>query len=109
VCPAFKASVYLYNSPNLARDILYVNQKLNGDKKMLASQCRMARAALGLTVRELAKRADVSHDTIIRLEGGQELKKSTVGKVKGAFEAAGIEFTNGGEPGVKLKRPSEQR
>lgn len=25
-------------------------------------------------------------------------------KVQRAFEAAGVEFTNGGEPGVKLRR-----
>jgi transcriptional regulator with XRE-family HTH domain len=72
---------------------------------MLATQCRMARAALGLTVRELAERAGVSHDTIVRLEGGQELKESTVKKVRETFEAAGIEFTNGMEPGLKIKSP----
>jgi len=66
----------------------------------------MARAALGLTVRELAEKAGVSHDTIVRLEGGQELKASTVSKVRETFEAAGIEFTNGAEPGLKIKSPS---
>jgi DNA-binding XRE family transcriptional regulator len=72
---------------------------------MLAMQCRMARAALGITVRELADLADVSHDTIVRIEGGQELKESTVQKVRTAFEVKGIVFTNGGEPGVKITHP----
>jgi DNA-binding XRE family transcriptional regulator len=72
---------------------------------MLAMQCRMARAALGITVREAADLAGVSHDTIVRIEGGQELKESTVQKVRKAFEAKGIVFTNGGEPGVKITHP----
>ena len=72
---------------------------------MLAMQCRMARAALGITVREAADLAGVSHDTIIRIEGGQELKESTVQTFWTAFEAKGIVFTNGGEPGVKMTAP----
>jgi transcriptional regulator with XRE-family HTH domain len=65
----------------------------------------MARAALGWTVRQVAERAGVSHDTIVRLEGGQELKLSTLNKVREMFEAEGIEFTNGNEPGLKIKSP----
>lgn len=83
---------------------LDVNQNLNSGKKMFASQCRMARAALGLTVRQLAEQAQVSHDTIVRIEGSQgDLKASTVAKVQKALEALGIEFTmdKAGVPGVK--------
>lgn len=73
---------------------------------MLASQCRMARAALKLTVRELAERAGVSHDTIVRIEGGEELKVSTLAKVREALEAAGVIFVeeNGEGPGVRLRK-----
>jgi len=68
-------------------------------------QLKMARVALGLTVRQVAELTHVSHDTITRLEAGDEsLKVSTVKRVRGALEAAGVEFTNGDEPGVKLKR-----
>lgn len=70
---------------------------------MQAAQCRMARAALSLTVRELAEKAGVSHDTIVRIEAGAALKDSTIAKVREAFEAAGIEFTNGDRPGVVIK------
>jgi DNA-binding XRE family transcriptional regulator len=70
---------------------------------MLGVQSRMARAALGLTIHQLAAAAGVSHDTIVRLEAGQELKANTIEKVKLAFEQAGVEFTNGDSPGVKLK------
>jgi transcriptional regulator with XRE-family HTH domain len=71
--------------------------------KMTASQCRMARAGLGISVRELAKTAKVSTNTITRLESGEELKERTVDAVRAALEALGAEFTNGETPGVKIK------
>lgn len=71
-----------------------------------AAQCKMARAALGWGVRDLAKCADVSSDTIARLERGEQLKSSTLQAIKSAFEAAGIEFIpeNGGGPGVRAPK-----
>jgi transcriptional regulator with XRE-family HTH domain len=66
----------------------------------------MARAALNWTVRDLADRAGVSHDTIVRIEGGdQTLKDSTIAKVRAAFEVERIEFTNGNSPGVRIHLP----
>ena len=41
-------------------------------------QCRMARAALGWGVRELAAAAKVSTDTVARFERGDELKERTI-------------------------------
>ena len=71
---------------------------------MNAAQCRMARAALQMSVRDLASAAKVAPGTIVRLEGGEDLKERTVEAVRSVLEAAGVEFTNGGEPGVKLRR-----
>ena len=70
----------------------------------LPVQCRMARAALGLGVRELAAAAKVSIDTIARFERGDELKERTIDALQRALEAAGIEFTNGDQPGVRLTK-----
>ena len=70
--------------------------------KMSAAQCRMARAGLGIGVRELATAAKVSTNTVTRLEAGEELKERTVDAVRSALEGAGAEFTNGETPGVKL-------
>ena len=70
---------------------------------MLPVQCRMARAALGLGVRELAAAAKVSTDTVARFERGDELKQRTIDALQLVFEAAGVEFTNGGRPGVRLR------
>ena len=68
----------------------------------------MARAALGLGVRELAALADVSPDTVARLERGEPLRESTLAAIRAALETAGVEFIaeNGGGAGVRLtKRP----
>ena len=72
---------------------------------MNAAQCRMARAALQLGVRELAKVARVSPTTITRLERGKALHPRTVEAIRAALEAGGVEFIpeNGGGVGVRLK------
>jgi len=76
---------------------------------MLAVQCKMARVALGLGVRELAELAKVSPDTVARLERGEELKERTVDALRTALEKAGVEFIaeNGGAAGVRLKKTAK--
>jgi transcriptional regulator with XRE-family HTH domain len=73
---------------------------------MLAVQCKMARVALGLGVRELAEKAQVAPATVSRLEAGEELKERTVAAIRAALESAGVEFIdeNGGGPGVRLRK-----
>jgi transcriptional regulator with XRE-family HTH domain len=67
---------------------------------MTPAQCRMAREALKLEVRELANAADVSTSTIVRLERGDALLSRTVDAVRAALEAKGVKFT--GDSSVKL-------
>ena len=62
----------------------------------------MARAALGWTTRDLAKQARVGSNTITRFENGKPVIPATLTVIQQAFEAAGIEFSNGDAPGVKL-------
>jgi transcriptional regulator with XRE-family HTH domain len=69
----------------------------------------MARAALGLGVRDLAAAAKVSIDTVARFERGDELKERTIEAIQRALEAAGVEFTNGDQPGVRLMRAAAAR
>ena len=64
----------------------------------------MARAAVGWGVRELAKRAGVTANTVTRIENGADAKQSTMDRLQRALEAAGVEFTNGDQPGVRLKK-----
>jgi transcriptional regulator with XRE-family HTH domain len=75
----------------------------------LPVQCRMARAALGLGVRELAAAAKVSIDTVARFERGDELKERTIDALQRALEAAGVEFINGDQPGVRLTKATASR
>ncbi|WP_208618832.1 MULTISPECIES: helix-turn-helix domain-containing protein [Acetobacter] len=64
----------------------------------------MARAGLGLGVRELAALAEVSTNTITRLERGEALYPRTVEAIRSALEAAGVQFISeeGGVSGVKI-------
>jgi transcriptional regulator with XRE-family HTH domain len=78
---------------------------------MLPVQCKMARAALGWGVRELADAAEVSPDTIARLERGEDLRDRTVEAIRAALETGGVEFiaANGGGPGVRLGKRRGKR
>ena len=75
---------------------------------MTPIQSKMARVALGWGTRDLAQRANVSPDTIARLERGERLRSATIEAIRAAFEAAGIEFIpeNGGGAGVRFRKPS---
>jgi hypothetical protein len=72
---------------------------------------RAARALLRWEQRHLAEASSVSLPTIKRLEvkpGILVAHNSTVAALRRAFEAAGIEFTNGDQPGVRLRRISRK-
>lgn len=71
------------------------------------SQCRMARAALEIGVRELAAMAGVSAMTVTRFENGKSAGYAdTLQKLRSALEAAGVIFIdeNGQGPGVRLRK-----
>jgi transcriptional regulator with XRE-family HTH domain len=66
---------------------------------------RAARALLRWEQRQLAEASSVSLPTVKRLEakaGSLAAHASTVAALVKALEAAGIEFTNGERPGVRL-------
>ena len=66
----------------------------------------MARAALYLLVRELAKLADVSPNTIAGLERGESMNSRTLMKVRAALETAGVVIIDAdgeGGDGVRVK------
>ncbi len=67
-------------------------------------QMKMARAAVGWGVRELAKEAGLTANTVTRIENGGDAKQSTLAAIQRALEAAGVEFTNGDQPGVRLRK-----
>ncbi len=65
---------------------------------------KMARAALGWGVRDLAGAAKVNPNTVTRYEKGGGANVTTVQSLQRALEAAGVVFIqeNGGGPGVRL-------
>lgn len=65
-----------------------------------AAQCRMARAALGLSLRELAAAAGVSVNTLSRIEGAGNVTSRTLGKVQAVLAGQGALFRRDGSVGV---------
>jgi transcriptional regulator with XRE-family HTH domain len=77
---------------------------------LLASQSRMARSALGWSIRDLAEKAGVGVTTITRFEGGlTEPNRATLAAMQAALEAGGVQFIaeNGGGAGVRLARGTQ--
>lgn len=69
-------------------------------------QVKAARALLGWSQDDLAKASGISKPTIARLETGDgELGgyAETREKILAALDNAGVEFTNGDAPGVRLR------
>ena len=77
---------------------------------MEARQIRMARAALGWGVRELAAKAGVTANTVTRIENGADAKHSTMDALRRALEQGGVEFIpeNGGGAGVRMRERRER-
>lgn len=82
-----------------------MQEKTEHSYDLTAVQSKMARVAVGMGVRDLAKAAGVSPDTVARLERGEILKPATIAAIRAALEAAGAVFIaeNGGGPGVRLR------
>lgn len=71
-------------------------------------QVRMARAALGWGVRELAEKAGLAPNTVSRFENGAGARVDTLAHIQEALEKEGIIFVPAdalGGPGVRLARP----
>ncbi len=68
-------------------------------------QVRMGRAAVGWNVRELARTAGVTPNTISRIENGGDALASTMERLQTALEDAGVIFIYAAEegPGVRLR------
>ena len=73
---------------------------------------RAARALLRWEQRHLSEASKVSLPTIKRLEskpGPLTAYSSTMAALRTALEKAGIEFVNGGRPGVRFRRIARRR
>jgi len=70
---------------------------------MTPAQCRAARGLLDWTQAQLAEASGLALATVVKFERSGRAVQA-VQAMQLAFEAAGVEFTNGDEPGVKLRR-----
>jgi transcriptional regulator with XRE-family HTH domain len=69
-----------------------------------AAQCRAARALLDWPRESLASESGVALRTIVDFErGARAPRDATLASLARCLEAAGVEFTNGGQPGVRMK------
>jgi transcriptional regulator with XRE-family HTH domain len=65
---------------------------------------------LGWSQQELAKHARVGIVTVHQLEAGiSQPRRATLDVIQRAFEGAGVEFTNGDQPGVRLAKAAATR
>jgi transcriptional regulator with XRE-family HTH domain len=72
---------------------------------MIKGQWQAARALIGWSQSDLAEKVGVALLTIKRLEAGHAAVSDSIrARAQGALEAAGVEFTNGARPGVRLRK-----
>jgi transcriptional regulator with XRE-family HTH domain len=76
------------------------------------AQIRQARKLVGWSVADLGRRAKLATSTVHRAEcvdGEPPITEAHAAAIRYAFGRAGVEFTNGDEPGVKLNAPTKER
>ena len=72
-----------------------------------SEQVRAARALIRWEQRDLAETSRVSLPSIKRLEttpGALSAQPRTIEAIRSALKSAGVEFTNGDQPGVRLRK-----
>ncbi len=70
----------------------------------VGEQVAAARKLLKMSQIELAAETGLTTRTLIKFEGGGNVRPETVEVIREVLVARGIVFTNGGEPGVKLRQ-----
>src|SRR5262245_38545947 len=75
---------------------------------LTSSQCRAARGLLDWSQQRLADAAGVGIVTVRQFEAGRgEPRRATLTVIEQALTAAGVEFTNGNQRGVRLRQIPE--
>src|SRR4029077_13507354 len=104
----------LHYNERSTRSILkvLVHMREKSIPKVSIRQIKAARALLAWSQEQLAAAAAVSIPTIKRLEardGPLGGRNDTGIKIRVALESAGVEFTNGDQPGVRLTKAAATR
>jgi transcriptional regulator with XRE-family HTH domain len=73
--------------------------------EMTPAQCRAARALLDYDQASLASEASLGLSTVVDFERERRVVSAkAIAAIRAALEAAGVEFTNGVRPGVRLRK-----
>lgn len=78
------------------------------DTSDVGQQLRRARLAAGLTMRELARRADLSHQLVEKVEGGQNTTIETLDRLAVAAEAELVVRIEGLRPRPRVLPPADR-
>jgi len=69
------------------------------------AQCRAARGLVEMNQIDLAKGASISKNVIVDFEKGRRVpNRNNLAAIQRVLEEAGVEFTNGDAPGVRLRK-----
>ena len=95
----------VHTPPNswVACNTSILNRICHGALAGVETSRRAARGLLHMNQASLAAAASVSRSVIVDFENGHRTpNRNNLAAIQRALEAAGVEFTNGGAPGVRL-------
>lgn len=75
---------------------------------MTIEQVKAARALLKWTAADLATDAKIGAATVRRYESGSGVLSAAKSAIYNSLTEAGIQFLNGGSPGVRLKKVNHE-
>jgi transcriptional regulator with XRE-family HTH domain len=77
-------------------------------RRITPEQARAARLLLGWRQRDAAERVSVTVSSVCEAEQGNK-SDIIAARLRAAYEAAGVEFTEGGQPGARMRAVSPSR
>lgn len=76
--------------------------------RLTAAACRAARALLSWSQGDLVREANVSPNTVAKIEAGEAVRDATSAKIVETFMARGVEILNGDAPGARMRRAASE-
>jgi transcriptional regulator with XRE-family HTH domain len=101
---------YVFESQDIFYGIVRIARIWHASPMFTPEQCRAARGLLGWSQQRLADQAHVGLVTVHQLEAGiSRPRRATLEVIQRAFEDAGVEFTDGDQPGVRFRKGAASR
>ena len=93
-------------NPNIKLlDHSLIKKSTSAISELTPAQCRAARGLVDMTQIDLANAASVTKNVIIDFEKGRRVPtRNNLAAIQRVLEEAGVEFTNGDAPGVRLRK-----